>query len=107
MFGLFNKKDNEVSEKPLAADVAAASESKRRPGRILSEEALRTHDAVVEVLTDVPQTRSAVIAKLPESLQAYANGNWQNIMLRLLAQNKAKLAEGSSNRGRGVAYTRA
>jgi len=110
MFGLFKKNVSveKVEEKPMAcADVAVASSTKGRPGRVLTKEALRAHDAVVEVLNETPATRHAIIAKLAPELQGYVNGNWQNIILRLVAQNKAKLAEGSRARGRGVSYTKA
>jgi hypothetical protein len=108
---LFKKNDKKVmiTKKPIASDAAptASDGEKRRPGRTLTEDALKAHDAVASVLTDAPQTRGSVIAQLAPELQGYVNGNWQNIVARLVSQNKAKLAEGSHARGRAVSYVRA
>lgn len=96
-----------VDEKPMKSDAADAPATKGRKGRTLNAAALAAHDAVVEALTDAPQTRSAIVAKVTESHRDYVEGNWQGLILRLITQNKAKLAETSKGRGRNVSYIRA
>lgn len=96
---------SEKAEKPVKSDAAPAGESSGRRGRTLTAEALQAHDAVLAALTDTAQTRSTIIARLPEQFRDYANGNWQGLIGRLVAQNKAKLAS-EHGRGRNVAYAK-
>lgn len=92
-----------VEEKPIASDaVTEASLPKGRRGRTLSAFAREAHEAVVRVLSDVPQTRAAIVAALPEQYRGYVDGNWQGLILRLMSQEKARLA--GKSRGRTVAY---
>lgn len=95
------------ADKPVAcADTAEPAKGKR--GRTLTELAKTAHESVAAALTDSPMTRAAVLAAVSDEAQRdYANKNWQNVIGRLVREGKARLADGSPTRGRGVAYQKA
>jgi hypothetical protein len=112
--GLFGKKNvpaaaDAVGEAQeiggLEVEVQGAKTKTGRRGRGLSEVALLSHDAVALALTDTAMTRGKILDLVPEGeLREYANGNWQNLIARLVRDGRAVVSADSHGRGRGVTY---
>lgn len=106
MFSFFKKKI--VDEKPVACAAVSDDTPKGRPGRKLTELAQRSHETLASLLGETAQTRAQLLARVTDADErSYIDSNWQNVLTRLTAQRRVRLADGSQSRGRGVSYVKA